>query len=72
MRRNAGRPGPSVTPSQAADLAAARAAQARTRAVHDVGLSRWPRVRAVAHGLSEIRRENHIADDLSVLFRERR
>lgn len=71
MRRDDGRPGPSITPSQAADLAAAKRAQARVRAVGDVGASRWPRVREVAHGLSEIRRENHIAEDLSVLFRER-
>lgn len=76
MRRSSGLPGPSVTPAQAADLAAARDAQARIQAsrvrvqrISDVGAARWPRVNAVVHWAEEIRRENHLADDVRVLFR---
>jgi hypothetical protein len=67
---------PGVTPAQAADLAAAREAQARVReqhahvrAVADVGLSRWPRVEAVRGHLERVRQENHLAADLKIIFR---
>jgi hypothetical protein len=77
-RRGARLPGPSVTPAQASDLRAAREAQKRVarsveqvKAVRDVSASRWPRVDAVRSELSRIRRENHLADDLGVIFRER-
>lgn len=66
MGRSAGRP---ATPSQVADLAAARDAQARIQRVSDVGAARWDRVHTVQRRLEQIRRENHLADDLMVIFR---
>ncbi len=63
-------PRPVVTPAQVEDLAAARDAAARVRATADIGLSRWPRVRAVQGHLERIRRENHLADDLRLIFRD--
>jgi hypothetical protein len=82
MRRNGsvdGLPGLAVTPAQAADLAAARQAQARVREaqarvqrVADVGLSRWPRVHALRGWAEQVRRENHLAEDVELILRSKR
>jgi uncharacterized coiled-coil DUF342 family protein len=61
-----------VTPSQAADIAAAREARERIERTMQTSRLRWPRVRAIAARLEEIREENHLAEDLHVIFSERR
>jgi hypothetical protein len=64
-----------VTPADAADLEAARVARERIeqereqveRAIES-GRSRWPLILATVARLREIREENHLADDLHVIF----
>lgn len=67
-RRN---PGRAVTPAQAADIAAARAARERIERTMETSRSRWPRVRAIAARLEQIREENHLAEDLRAIFSDR-
>lgn len=74
-RRAQARPHTAVTPADAADLQAARSAleqahEAREQVERDLQrtLSRWPVVLATVAHLRRIREENHIADDLHVIF----
>jgi hypothetical protein len=54
----------SVTPATRADIVDARAAQARLQAQHLRAMGNWPRVNAVAGWAKEIRRTNHLVEDL--------
>lgn len=61
-----------VTPAQAAEIAEARKATERVRREIESSRRRWPQVESIAARLREIRRENHLADDLHMIFSERR
>lgn len=61
-----------VTPAQAEDLAAARKALDQVRSATEAGRSRWPAVLEIKARLREIRRENHLAEDLFLIFTDRR
>ena len=61
-----------VTPAQVAEIAEARKATERVRREIESSRRRWPQVESIAARLREIRRENHLADDLHMIFSERR
>lgn len=68
-RGRSGRPREhAVTPADVADLAAAKEARARVERQIETGRSRWPAVMSIKAKLREIREENHLADDLHVIF----
>lgn len=57
-----------VTPADAADLAQARQAREQVERATESSRSRWPLISRTVAILEEIRRENHLADDLRVIF----
>lgn len=61
-------PGGPITPADAADLAAARAALEKIRMETEIGRSRWPIVLATVSYLKRVHQENHLADDLNLIF----
>lgn len=68
-----------VTPADAADLAAARRARQsierereRVERAIESGRSRWPVIQSAAAFLRQVHEENHLADDLRVIFTDRR
>lgn len=71
-KRSAQPPGRPVTPAQAADIAEAQRALSEVRKATERGRSRWPAVLEIKAKLREIREENHLADDLLLIFTERR
>lgn len=58
----------SMTPADAADLAAAREARREVERAIETGRSRWAVINATADYLRKVHEENHLADDLRVIF----
>lgn len=54
--------------SDRADLEAARQAREQVERATEKSRSRWPLIRRTVAVLEEIRRENHLAEDLHVIF----
>ena len=59
----------SMTPADAADLAAAKRAREEVERKIESGRSRWPVILEAVSYLRRVHRENHIADDLRTIFR---
>lgn len=57
-----------MTPADAADLAAAKRAREQVEKEIESGRSRWPVIFAAVEYLRKVHEENHLADDLRVIF----
>lgn len=61
-----------VTPADMADLQAARKAREQVEKATEISRSRWPLINQVTAYLRQVHEENHLADDLRLIFGTRR